>query len=119
MASENKDPTGDTGTGADITDIGSRRIRTERDLVVDLAEAEMEITAEAAVNEGAMVQTPTPPPPTKTVRKVGAADRTDANVDTILNIARSSLFVVSLNSCAKFDLIRLWLPRVLYKTQTL
>ena len=32
-------------------------------------------------------------------------------VDTILNIARSSSFVVSLNSCAKFDLIILWLPR--------
>ena len=35
----------------------------------------------------------------------------EPSVDTILNIARSSSFVVSLNSCAKFDLIRLWLPR--------
>ena len=41
-----------------------------------MVEAETEITAEAAVGEGEMVQTPTPP--TKTVRKLGEADRTDA-----------------------------------------
>ena len=41
-------------------------------------EAETEITAEATVREGAMVQTPTPPPPTNTDRKLGAADRTVA-----------------------------------------
>ena len=40
-----------------------------------MSRAEMEITAEAAVGKGAMVQTPTPP--TKTYRKIGAADSTD------------------------------------------
>ena len=38
-----------------------------------MVEAETEITAETTVREGAMVQTPTPP--TKTDRKLGAADR--------------------------------------------
>ena len=42
-----------------------------------MAEVEREITAEAAMGEGGMVQTP-PPPPTNTDRKLGAADRTDA-----------------------------------------
>ena len=42
------------------------------DEVVNLVE-EMVTTAEAAVREGTMVQTPTPP--TKTGRKLGAADR--------------------------------------------
>ena len=40
MALESKDPTGDTRTGADITDIGNRRLRTARYLVADVAEAE-------------------------------------------------------------------------------
>ena len=86
MASDNRHPTGDTGTGAVI---GNRRIRTAQDLVADVADVEdvaaeeTEITAEAAVGEGEMVQTPPPPPPpththTKTDRKLGAADRTDA-----------------------------------------
>ena len=45
MASESRDPTGDTGTGSDITDIGTRRLRTVRDLVAAVVEAETEITA--------------------------------------------------------------------------
>ena len=57
MASESSDPTGDTGTGADTTDIGTWRLRTARDLVVA---AETEITAEAAVGEREIVQTPAP-----------------------------------------------------------
>ena len=60
MASKSRDPTRDTGTGADITDIGSQRLRMARDLVADVAEAETEITA--AVGKEAMVQIPTPPP---------------------------------------------------------
>ena len=58
MASENRHPTGDTGTGAFI---GTRRIITAQYLVadvVDMAVAETEITA--AVGEGEMVQTTTP-----------------------------------------------------------
>ena len=74
MASESRDPTGDTGTGAEFTDTGSWRLRTAQDLVVYVVEAETEITAEAAVREWEMVQTPTPP--TKTDRKLRAADRT-------------------------------------------
>ena len=62
MASESRYPTGDTGTGADFTDIGTWRLRTAQDLVVAVVEADTEITAEAAVREGSMVQTPTPPP---------------------------------------------------------
>ena len=62
MASELRYPTGDTGKGADITDIGDRRHRTARYSVADMVEAETGTTAEAAVREGAMVQTPTPPP---------------------------------------------------------
>ena len=76
MALENRHPTGDTGTGAVI---GTWRIRMAQDLVadvVDVAAAETEITAEAAVGKGAMVQTPTPP--TKTDKKLRAEDRTDA-----------------------------------------
>ena len=76
MASEIRDPTGETGIGADITDIGTKRLRTARDLVGAVVEAETEIMEEAAVREGEMVQTPTPP--TKTDRKLGATDRTDA-----------------------------------------
>ena len=73
MASEIRDPTGDTGKGAEITAIGTRRHRTARYLVADGAEVETGTTAEAAVHEGAMVQTPTPP--TNMGRKLGAVDR--------------------------------------------
>ena len=73
MALEIRDPTGDTKTGAEITDTGTQRNRTARYLVVDVVEEETGITAEVAVREGDMVQTPTPP--TKTYRKLGAADR--------------------------------------------
>ena len=76
MASESRDTTEDTGTGEEITDIGTRRLRTAQDLVAAVVEAETEITEEAVVREGEMVQTPTPP--TKTDRKLGAADRTAA-----------------------------------------
>ena len=62
MASESRDPTGDNGTGADFTDIGTWRLRTTRDSVAEVVEAESDITAEAAVKKGAMVQTPTLPP---------------------------------------------------------
>ena len=62
MASEIMDPTGDTGTGADITDIGTRRHIKALYLVANVVEAEMRITAEAALREGDMVQKPTPPP---------------------------------------------------------
>ena len=58
MASENRHPTGYTGIWEVI---GTRILRTAQDLVADVAAAETEITAEAAVGEGAMVQTPTPP----------------------------------------------------------
>ena len=76
MALESRDPTRDTGTGEDITDIGTLKLRTAKYLAAAVVEAETEITEEAAVREGAMIQTPTPP--TKTDRKLGAADRTDA-----------------------------------------
>ena len=56
-----------------LTDIRTRRHRAAQDLVADVVEAEMGTTAEVAMCEGAMVQTLTPP--TKTVRKLGAADR--------------------------------------------
>ena len=69
MESDRRDPTRYTGTRADFTDIGTWRLRTARYFVADVAEAETEITAEAAVCKGAMVQTP-PPPPTKTNRTV-------------------------------------------------
>ena len=44
MALESRYPTGDTGTGADFMDIGTRRLRTARYLVADVAEVETEIT---------------------------------------------------------------------------
>ena len=40
MASESRDPTGDTGTGADFMDIGTRRLRTAGYSVADVAEEE-------------------------------------------------------------------------------
>ena len=52
MASESRDPTGDTGTGSDIMEIGTRTLRTVQYLVEYVAEAETEITVEAAVCEG-------------------------------------------------------------------
>ena len=60
MASEIRYPTGDIGTGADIMAIRTRRHRTAQNLVADRAELETGTTEEAAVREGAMVQTPTP-----------------------------------------------------------
>ena len=42
--------------------------------MVDVATADTDKTSEVAMGEGAMVQTPTPPP-TKTDRKLGAAVR--------------------------------------------
>ena len=57
MASEHRHPTGEPRTGAVI---GTRRTRTAQDLVADVAAAETEKMAEAAVGEGAMVQTSTP-----------------------------------------------------------
>ena len=62
MTAEIRDPRGDTGTGVEITAIGNRRHRTSRDLVADMVEVETGKTAEAAVSEGGMVQTQTPPP---------------------------------------------------------
>ena len=59
-----------------FTDIGSRRLRTARDSVADMAEAKTEMTAEAAVCKGAMVQTPTSPHQDR--QKLGVADRTVA-----------------------------------------
>ena len=73
MAEDIRDPTGDTGTGADITVIGTLRHRTARYSVADVVEVETGITEEAAVRKGAMVQKQTPP--TKTGRKLGAEDR--------------------------------------------
>ena len=61
MESEIRDPTGDTGTGEDITEIGTRRHKTAQDLVADVVEVETGKTAEAVVRERAMFQTPTPP----------------------------------------------------------
>ena len=63
MAAEIRDPTGDTGTGADITAIGTQKHRTAQDLVADVVEVDTGTMAEAAVREGAMVQTTTSPPP--------------------------------------------------------
>ena len=57
MASDNRHPTGDAGAGAVIR---TRRIRKAQDLVADVAASETDITAEAAVVEGEMVQKPTP-----------------------------------------------------------
>ena len=72
MASENRESMGDTETGAVITDIRTQRIGTARYLVADMAEAETEITVEAAVDERAMVQKTTLS--TKMDRKLGAAN---------------------------------------------
>ena len=47
-----RDPTVDTGKGADITDIVIWKLRTARDFVAAMVEAETEITEEAAVREG-------------------------------------------------------------------
>ena len=76
-ASEIGDPTGETGTGTEITAKETRRDiipGTAQDLVASVVEVETGTTAEAAVREGAMVQTP--PPSTKTGRKFGAVVRT-------------------------------------------
>ena len=77
MAAEIGDPTEDTETGAEITAKETWRhsiTGTARYLVAGVVEVETGTTAEAAVCEGGMVQTPNPP--TKTGRKLGAADRT-------------------------------------------
>ena len=55
MASDIRDPTGGTGTGADFTDIRTRRLRTAQYLVADVAAAETEITAEAAIDNDAEI----------------------------------------------------------------
>ena len=60
MVSENRHTTGETGTGEVI---GTQRLRTAQYLVAyvaDVAAVDTEITAEATVGEGEMVQTPTP-----------------------------------------------------------
>ena len=65
MAEEIGYPMGDTGTGAEIAAIETWRhsiTGTAQDLVADVVEIEAVTTAEAEVREGAMVQTPTPPP---------------------------------------------------------
>ena len=77
MVLESRHPTGDTGTGAVI---GNMIIRTAQYLVADVSDVaatETYKTSEAAVGEGAMVQTPTPP--IMTDRKLGAAVRTNEN----------------------------------------
>ena len=61
-------------TGADIE---TRRPRTDPGLAVDVVATETGRTAEAEVGVGEMVQPQTPPPPTKTDRKLRAAVRTD------------------------------------------
>ena len=60
MAEEIRDPTGDTGTGVEITAIGTQRHRTAQYLVVDVVEVETGTTAEAEMREGDMVQTSPP-----------------------------------------------------------
>ena len=75
MAAEIGDPTGDTGTGAEITDKETWRHRitgTAQDLVADVVEVETGTTSEAAVREEAMVKHH--PPSTKTDRKLGEVD---------------------------------------------
>ena len=65
-AAEIRDPTGDTGTGAEITAKETQRhsiTGTALDSFVYVVEVETGTTAEVAVHEGSMVQTPTPPPP--------------------------------------------------------
>ena len=61
MALESRDPTGDTGTGADITDIVTRRLRMARGLVEAVVEAETEITEEAEVRGGEWFKHQPPP----------------------------------------------------------
>ena len=64
-ATDIRDPTGDTGTGAGATVKETRRnstTGTAQDLVADVMEVETGTTVEAAVRGEAMVQTPTPPP---------------------------------------------------------
>ena len=56
MTVDIRDPTGDTGTGADIMDIVTRRHRTARISAADVVEAETRTTEWEAVREGAMVQ---------------------------------------------------------------
>ena len=66
MAAEIGDPTGDTGTGAEITAKVTWRQKitgTARYLVADVVEVDTGTTAEAAVREGATVKKPPPPPP--------------------------------------------------------
>ena len=71
-----RDPMWDTGTGADITDIGTRRHITAQDLVADVVGAKAGATSWAEVCEGAMVQTPTPQP--RWAEKIGAIERPGA-----------------------------------------
>ena len=76
MAEEIGDPTGDTGTGEEITAKETWRYSitgTARYLVAGVVEVEKGTTAEAAVRKGDMVQTTTPH--TKTGRKLVATDR--------------------------------------------
>ena len=76
MAADIRDPTGDTGTGAEITAKETQRhsiTGTAQDSLADVVEADTGKTAEAAMREGAMVLTPTPP--TKAGMRLGAVDR--------------------------------------------
>ena len=76
MALEHRHPTGEPRTGAVIR---TRRPRTAQDLVADVADvaaAETDKTEEAAVGEGEMVQTPTPPPPRQTENLGWRSERT-------------------------------------------
>ena len=64
IATEIRDPKGDTGTGAEIKAIGTWRhsiTGTARYLVADVVEVETGTTAEAAVREEAMVKHQPPP----------------------------------------------------------
>ena len=73
-AAEIGDPTGDTRTEAGVTVKETWRDRitgTAQYWVADVVELDTATTAETAVCEGETVQTP--PPPTKTGRKFGAA----------------------------------------------
>ena len=49
MATDIRDPTGDTGTGSEITAIKTRKHRTAQDSVADGVEVDTGTTAEAAV----------------------------------------------------------------------
>ena len=62
-AAEIGDPTGDTRTEAGVTVKETQKDsipETAQDLVTDMVEVDTGTTAEVAVREGAMVQTPTP-----------------------------------------------------------